>query len=67
MEAQARSLVSRSSGRFSTTDEAGGIPQSNLMISDFTTADNGAVINCNDVNDPTVFSSTNITIEVGEL
>ena len=30
-------------------DEAGGIPESNLMISDFTTADNGAVIFCSDV------------------
>ena len=67
MEAPAKSLVSRPSGRFSTTDEAGGIPESNLMISGFTTADNGAVIYCNDVNSPTVFSTTNITVGVGEL
>ena len=67
IDSPARSLISRSSGRFSTTDEAGVIPESNLMISGFTTADNGTVIYCNDAGNPTVFSSTNITIGVGEL
>ena len=66
MDVTARGLQSRPSGRLSTTDEVGGIPQSNLMISDFTTADNGAVIYCNDALNPTVFSSTIITIGVGE-
>ena len=67
MDSPARALQSQSSGRFSTTDAAGGIAQSNLMISGFTTADNGAVIYCNDAGNPTVFSTTNITIGVGEL
>ena len=67
MDATARGLQSRPSGRFSTTDAAGGIPESNLMISGFTTPDNGTVIYCNDANSPTVFSNTNITIGVGEL
>ena len=35
------------------------------MISGFTTADNGAVIYCNDAVNPTVFSNNNITIGVG--
>ena len=67
MDAPARSLVSRPPGRFSTSDADGGIPESNLMISDFTTADNGTVIYCKDALNPTMFSTANITIGVGEL
>ena len=67
MDATARSLQSRPLERLFTTDAAGGTPQSNLMISGFTTADNGTVIYCNDANSPTVFSNTNIAVGVSEL
>ena len=66
-ETTARVLSDPPSGRFSTTDTLGGIPESNVVISNFTTADNGAVIYCADALNPTLFSSTNITVGVGKL
>ena len=60
-DATSRSIATRQSMRFSTTDGRGPSDHSNITISNFTGADNGAVVNCTDYRS----SSQSIVINVG--